>query len=67
MFKTETQLTDSVLLLSVHIQIGRVRLDNTLNMKPSFAVKESGPFRVQSFRNHISSAESPQSHQAART
>ena len=44
-----------MLLLSVHIQTGRIRLDSTLNMEQSFAVREFGPFRILSFRNHISS------------
>ena len=55
MLKTKTELTDSMLSLSVHIQIGRIRLDSTLNMKQSFAVGEFVPFRIQSFMNHISS------------
>ena len=59
-----------MLSLSVHIQIGRIRLGSTLNMKQSnwphqtwstlnmkqsFAVGEFVPFRIQSFMNHISS------------
>ena len=44
-----------MLSLSVHIQIGRIRLDSTLNMKQSFVVGEFVPFRIQSFMNHISS------------